>query len=271
MTSGRKVFYEPEYLRDSVENHIRNLPDKESRIDYLTIVPDGEPTLDLNLGKLIRLLKPIKFNIAVITNSTLLDDPEVREDLKLADLVSIKVDSVDKKIWKRIDRPHGKLVPGNILHGIEAFAASYEGELITETMLVKDLNDGEDSLHRTSEFLGKLNPDKVYISIPTRPPAENWVAPPDENNINAAFQIYQQSGLRVEYLIGYEGNEFSSTGDFERDLLSITAVHPMREDAVIDLVKRTGGNMDIVEKLVQAGSLIISEYHQNRFYLRKLK
>ena len=74
----------------------------------------------------------------------------------------------------------------------------------------------------------------------------------------------------MEYLIGYEGNEFAFTGNIEQDLLSITSVHPMREDAVEDYLRRAEGDFEIVEKMLLAGSLIASEYQGKRFYLRKL-
>jgi wyosine [tRNA(Phe)-imidazoG37] synthetase (radical SAM superfamily) len=41
-------------------------------------------------------------------------------------------------------------------------------------------------------------------------------------------------------LIGYEGSAFAFTGDVREDLLSITAVHPMREEAVRELLRKAG-------------------------------
>jgi len=270
MTSTRKVFYDPDELGEVVADHIQRLPDKEDQIDFLTIVPDGEPTLDINLGNLIENLRSLGIKIAVITNATLLHDPEVQMNLKQVDLVSLKVDCVDLSVWKKIDRPYGKLDRKKILSGIKSFTAEYQGKIITETMLVKDLNDQPDIVQRTAEYLGSINLDRAYLSIPTRPPAEKWVMAPTEDSINTAFQIYQQAGLSVEYLIGYEGNEFSSTGDIKNDLLSITAVHPMREEAVVNFIQRAGGDLDIVENMLQDGSLVTSDYQDKRYFLRKL-
>ena len=87
MTSQRRAFYAPEALFAEVEQKLAALQRSHELVDYLTIVPDGEPTLDLNLGKLIKLLKTLGIRIAVITNASLLDDPGVREDLEQADWV----------------------------------------------------------------------------------------------------------------------------------------------------------------------------------------
>ena len=97
-------------------------------------------------------------------------------------------------------------------------------------------------------FISGLNPDTAYISIPTRPPAQNWVMPPAPEALNRAFQIFDEKIDHVEYLIGYEGNAFAFTGDVEKDLLSITSVHPMRARAVKELLLKANKDWDIVEQ-----------------------
>jgi len=271
MIAQRKAFYDPEDLFHEVEEKIVLLKQKNEIIDYLTLVPDGEPTLDLNLGRLIDLLKPLGIKIALITNSTFLSEPDVRQDLCAADWVSVKIDSIDEDIWKKIDRPNRKISLEKILDGIRSFSQEYKQTLVTETMLVKNLNDGPENITEIAEFLAKINPSISYLSTPTRPPAEKWVTQPDEHSINTAYQIFQEYGLHGEYLIGYEGNEFAFSGDVEEDLLSITSVHPMREDAVVEYLKKASSDFSIVDRLVKEEKLFISEYNHARFFLRKLK
>jgi len=57
----------------------------------------------------------------------------------------------------------------------------------------------------------------------------------------------------------------------EDDLLSITSVHPMREDAVRELLDHAEAGWEQVESLLQSGRLIEIEYRGNKFYMRKLK
>jgi hypothetical protein len=76
---------------------------------------------------------------------------------------------------------------------------------------------------------------------------------------------------RAEYLIGYEGNAFAFTGDVEQDLLSITSVHPMREDAVDEFLARAKAAWPVVHNLVARGQLVETTYEGRRFYLRKLR
>jgi wyosine [tRNA(Phe)-imidazoG37] synthetase (radical SAM superfamily) len=150
------------------------------------------------------------------------------------------------------------------------FSSIYKGELATETMLVKGFNDVTEEVERIADFLMDLNPDKAYIAIPTRPPAEKWVKAADEEALNRAYQIFDERLKTVEYLIGYEGNAFAFTGNVEEDILSITSVHPMREEGMSTLLSKAGSNWDPVNILKKESKLVEIEYLGKKFYIRKL-
>jgi wyosine [tRNA(Phe)-imidazoG37] synthetase (radical SAM superfamily) len=266
----RQPFYEPERILEQVRAKMDEAGQQGEQIDYLTFVPDGEPTLDVNLGQEIKMLQPLGIATAVITNGSLLNRPQVREELGKADWVSIKLDTAAKSVWRRLNRPHGKLTLAEVIEGELAFAGDYDGVLATETMLVAGLNDSDASLTGVAEVLERIAPDVAYVSIPTRPPSEAWVRAPDEERINRAYQVISERVGRVETLIGYEGNAFTATGDVEEDLLSITAVHPMREDAVEALLRRADAAWDVVERLEDEDYLVRVDYSGKAFYLRRL-
>lgn len=270
MQVDRQAFYDPEQIVCAVKDKIEKVRDAGEAIDYLAFVPDGEPTLDVNLGQEIESLKRFNLPIAVITNASLIGRHDVRHDLRDADWVSLKVDAVAEATWRRIDRPHGSLRLPLILEGACEFAGEYRGELVTETMLVAGVNDTEGQLNETANFVACLQPRRAYLSIPTRPPAEAWALPPDEQALHRAYRIFRDRIERVEYLIGYEGNAFAFTGDLEQDLLSITAVHPMREDAVGDYLARAGAGWETVKRLVTEGELVEIQHAGRKFYLRKI-
>lgn len=77
------------------------------------------------------------------------------------DLVSVKVDSTHEKIWQIINRPYHKLKLDSILRGILEFSKDYNGELTTETMIVKNLNDDENQLKDIARYLASVNPAKA--------------------------------------------------------------------------------------------------------------
>jgi wyosine [tRNA(Phe)-imidazoG37] synthetase (radical SAM superfamily) len=271
MQVDRRAFYQPEEILKDVEEKIERAKEVGESIDYLTFVPDGEPTLDVNLGREIELLKPLGIKIAVITNASLLGREDVRESLMKANWVSLKVDFSREAVWHRINRPHGTLQLPSILNGMLEFAKAYGGKLATETMLVEGVNDSDSHLKGVASFLAQLGPATAYLSLPTRPPAEEWVRPPSEEAINRAYQILSQRLDEVEYLIGYEGNAFAFTGNVEEDLLSITAVHPMREEAVSEFLTRARADWPIVCKLIEENQLVETAYGGKRFYMRKLR
>jgi wyosine [tRNA(Phe)-imidazoG37] synthetase (radical SAM superfamily) len=272
MTSERQAFYKPEDILHEVKRKVKEAVSCNESIDYLTFVPDGEPTLDINLGKEISLLKQLETPIAVLTNASLLWREDVEEDLLEADFVSLKVDAVSENLWRKINRPHKNLKLNTVLEGIVKFAEKFRGKIVSETMLIDGINYGNE-FERIAEFLGQLKTlDEAYIAIPTRPPTEKWVKPAKEEAINAAFQVFAKKlgADRVEYLIGYEGNAFAFTGNVEEDLLSITAVHSMRKEATIEFLKKADADWRVIERLLTEGKLIELEYEGNLYYMRKL-
>ena len=272
MTTERQAFYKPEDIFKEVKRKVEEANSRNERIDYLTFVPDGEPTLDINLGEVILILRQIGIPIAVLTNGSLIWRDDVKEDLLEANLVSLKVDAVSEDLWRRINRPHESLRLNIVLEGVTDFAKKFKETIISETMLIDGINYG-DEIEKIADFLKHLKRlGKAYIAIPTRPPTEKWVKPAKEETIHTVFQVFAEKlgADRVEYLIGYEGNAFAFTGKVEEDLLSITAVHPMRKEAVKEFLKKADADWQIIEKLLKKGKLMELEYEGNSYYMRKL-
>ncbi len=270
MQVEREAFCTVEAIAQNVKEKLKQVREKGEPIDYLTFVPDGEPTLDTNLGREIELLKPSGIRIAVITNASLIWRQDVRRDLKEADWVSLKVDTVSKEIWRRINRPQKSLKLEAILEGMLEFANIFKGELTTESMLIQGINDNGEEIERIADFLAELEPNKAYLAIPTRPPARRTITGANEQAINMAYQIFSKRLGSVEYLIGYEGNAFAFTGKVEDDLLGITSVHPMREEALMEFLKKADTEWRVVENLIKDGALIELKYQGRKFYMRRL-
>ncbi len=263
-----RAFYAPEAVFQQVSQQLKKVRGNNEVVDYLTFVPDGEPTLDINLGRAIDLLQPLGVPVAVITNASLLWQQDVRAALCKADWVSLKVDSINSAVWKKLNRPHHALHIDDVMAGIRSFAREYQGELVTETMLISGINDTKQDLEAVADFLAETGISCNYLSIPTRPTAEGGLQAPDEAVLNRCYQIMAAALPRVEYLTGYEGDAFASSGDVCKDILSITAVHPLRESAVDELLKRADADWSVVDKLVANNELKQVVYHGEHFYVR---
>ena len=246
----------------------------EENIDYVTFVPDGEPTLDMNLGREITEIKSlISTKIAVITNSSLLFREDVRRDLYNADTVSLKIDAISEPIFKRINRPHHLLKIEKILEGIRKFSKEFTGRILTESMFVRGVNDTETEIKKIAEFVAEIQPERAYIAVPTRPPAEKWVLPAIEKQILFAYETFKAKiGKKVELLTGYEGADFNDTAeDPVVALLAITSVHPMRLDYVSKFLTERGANPDeIIKKLLSEKKIIKTKYGNYEFILHKI-
>ena len=270
MSLKRREFFSPENIYYEVAEKIDQLKNKGEKIDYITFVPDGEPTLDINLGKTIERLKKLGIKIAVISNASLIWIKQVQNDLMKADWVSVKIDSVLENTWKRINRPNSILKLKKIIEGIEEFASTFKGILATETMLVKNVNDNIESISKTAEIIKLINPLKAFLLVPTRPPAEDWVEIPDEQKLNTAYQIFKNLKINTELLIQYEGLEFTYSSNAEKELLSILAVHPMRKDAVEEFIKKANKNNNLILSLIESETIKQVRYKNNIYYLKNL-
>ena len=269
MPVERSVFYEPTEVERAVREHVARVGEAGETVDFLSFVPNGEPTLDVNLGREIAQLRSLG-KIAVITNGSLLWREDVRAGLMPADWVSLKVDAVREPVWRRVNRPHRALRLASIMDGMRRFAQEYRGKLATDTMLVAGINDDAGHLEEIAEFLACLQPAVAYLAVPIRPPAERWVRLPDEATINRAFQVFSSRLDLVELLTGYEGNAYAFTGDVAANLLSITAVQPMRQDAVGAFLTRAGADWAVVRRLIAQGELVETEYAGHKFYVKAL-
>jgi wyosine [tRNA(Phe)-imidazoG37] synthetase (radical SAM superfamily) len=238
------------------------------RVDHLTFVPDGEPTLDASLRSTIVALRPLGVPIAVITNGSLAWRPEVRAALREADWVSVKVDAVDEPTWRAVDRPHPQLHLPTVLDGIRELARCFPGRLVSETMLVAGVNDSEACADRIATFLGELAIDTAYLAVPTRPPADPRACGPDTATVTRIYGRFAAQLDHVELLTGYEGDAFAATGDARADLLAITAVHPMRASAVDELLTRNDADREVLERLVADRLLVPVDHGGDRYYTR---
>ncbi|MEB3758732.1 MAG: radical SAM protein [Desulfurococcales archaeon] len=272
LTVSRRKFYDWDFIVREVVNKASKVG--LSNIDYVTFVPDGEPTLDAFLGKEIREIKKrLPVRVAVITNGSLLWMDDVRSDLQEADWVSVKVDAVTEDAYRRVDRPHPSLRLPAVLGGIEEFSRAYHGILVTETMLVAGVNDSVSELEETAKFIEELNPAKAYIAVPIRPPAEAWAVPPSEKVVLSAYQIFEEHlGDRVELLIGAEGGDFVIDPDKPvESILGIISVHPIRKNVLIRLLEDKGLDPEeVVDRITRSGEAVLVEFEGEEFLVRRL-
>lgn len=256
MSVERKDYGDPDQIMHLTENRLVELSRSGRMPDTITLVPNGEPTLDLKISEIIHQLKAYGIPIAVITNSSLLWQKDVRDELAEADIVSVKVDAVDEEGWRKINRPHGSLELSRVLEGIHGFAEEFNGELITETMLIDGMNDDDYQAADLAEFLISIKPAKVYLSLPLRPPAESHISPPIREKINKYILKMDECGVHPT-LMGdlLESDVDKKFGQME-EIISILKVHPLNKKELIRILYEKNLSWDQLENLIDTGIIL---------------
>ncbi len=264
LTNRRQDFFRKEEILDEI---LYAVEVNRGKIDYVTFVGEGEPTLNKNLGWLVRRARETGIPVAVITNGALLYREDVRYDLMGADVVLPSLDTAIERTFRVLNRPHRELHIDRIIEGMMEFRRSFEGKLWFEVMLVKGVNDSEEELESLKRVFDRINPDRIYINIPIRPPAEPWVRPPDEEAIVRAKAILGDV-IPINF---YETGDFSIQG-FDDPVEAVVAIcrrHPMRLEEIVEtLAERFPGvNKSFLEKLKDEGRLKKITYRGKEFFV----
>ncbi len=165
-------------------------------LDVITFAGSGEPTLAENLAEAITAIRKLyqarekQVPISILTNATMLNDSQVRERVKLADLVSLKLDAVNDEILKAINQPAPGVTMRTIIDGIKILRNEIDDvdKLQLQIMIMPKYlgaggllrfarNDGGDDsapqddgyLNDLAALIAETQVSKIQINTPTRP------------------------------------------------------------------------------------------------------
>lgn len=224
---GRKSFYDAGLIADEVARKVGS-----TRVDVITFSGSGEPTLNSDLGTMIRKVKErVDTPVAVITNGSLLYERDVRSDLGEADMVLPSLDAVTQEVFQRINRPHPLLDITRIIEGLREFRAEYTKPIWLEIMLIKNINDDPDELKKMAEIVSTLNVDRIQLNTVTRPPSEESARRLEEEDLRAICRLF---GPRCEVICSFERTgEIPAQADWTRIILETLRRRPLTLDDVV--------------------------------------
>jgi len=266
LTNTRREFFPLEDIINEFKRYISS----DKNFDVVSIVGEGEPTLYSKLGELIISLKKLTDKpIAVITNTGLLYDKNVQEELLNADIVLPSMDFFSQESFKSLHRPYGRLDFQKSYNGLVEFSKKFKGELWLEVMLIEDINSSKEDLLKLKELIKNINYSKIYINTAVRPPAESWVKPASKETID--FAVGLLDGISIDNLS--DGNFISEIKDNYEAILSIIKRHPMNQHELKGfLLGRKLTNKEIENlflRLEEDKNIEILEY--KGFYTYRLK
>jgi len=182
-TSTRSQFCNPE----DVISELKAVLGEIARPDWITISGTGEPTLHTGLGFILAEIKKLdNAPSCVITNSSLMYMPEVRQELMLADRLLPTITTVNQRSFERIHRPTADLRLEAILEGLQIFSRDYTGAIEVEVFVCPGINDSAEEIAGLRDYLRSLpNLEAVYLNTAVRVPIESAVSTADQGLLNS--------------------------------------------------------------------------------------
>ncbi len=249
-------------------------PNRLAQVDVVTVTASGEPTLHSGLGRIISHLREKSGKpVAVLTNGTNLDRPDVTEELSRADIVIPSLDAALSPAFRKLNRPAPCVDLGEVVSGLVRFSRSYGGELWLEVLVVEGINDGEEDVRALVEVIRKMKLSRVQLNTVARPPLEKFARPVNRERLEKIRdRIMAGAGVAHVEIIAHGISSFERDGDVEarkikfrylkqEELLGeILQMLQRRPCTVVDIdrIFKVGGPEKVeqlLEPLVQSGTI----------------
>ena len=176
---------------------------KTSKPDCITFSGDGEPTLSRDLGEMINWIKDnTDVKVVVITNSALLYDKKVRDEISRADIIIPTINSAVDITFKKINRPQKNISADMIKEGIKLLGEEFKGKIYLETFIIEGINDSEEELLKLAEFLQNVKYTKMQLNKLDRPGTEKWVLPASPERLEYIKNYLEGKGLHNVEVLG---------------------------------------------------------------------
>jgi len=240
----RGSWFPPGEILDQVKEAVES----GQKIDVITFSGSGEPTLNRDIGRIIRAIKKMtRIPVVVLTNGTLLTRKEVRRDLAAADIVVPSLDAVPGNLFRRVNRPNRALDPEKIIDGLARFRDEFHGEIWLEIMLIRGVNDSPAHIKALRAAADRIRPERLQLNTVVRPPADVKAKPLSPG---AMRKIRDALGPRAEIIASFEKRKQApAAGGFEAALLTAVGRRPMTAE---DISLSLGRHRDEVLKALSS-------------------
>jgi len=265
LTNQRGDYIPLTELMSELKQYLKDEPE----LDYITFSGAGEPLLHEGIGEIISFIKNeyTQYKLALITNSTQLVDPQVRNDIKQIDLILPSLDSADQAVFQKINRGSADLNVDKIIAGLKAFKQESNCEMWLEVFFVPSLNDNEADLEKLKTAITEIAPDQVQLNTLDRPGTEPGLEPLTEERMDEIADFLKP--LPVEIIAKFKArNKISS---FQKDIESaILETIKRRPCTAIDLAEMLGTHINEINKyigsLLQEDKIISEEQERGTFF-----
>lgn len=266
LTAERKEYIRP---ADILAEFDAVYPSVADSLDVVTVTAAGEPTLNSSLREIVEGLRSrVRHPLAILTNGTTLDDPEVVQTLLLFDIVVPSLDAVGIDAFLAVNKPAEGLDPQKLAEALIAFSHRFSGTLTIEVLLVKGVNDSCDELKRIADVLSQCRYTMVQLNTVFRPPAYGGTTALSGAELLEAALTLKSYGVRVEPVGNFVreldgGNE----GDISPRILRLVSMRPCSLGDIAAVFGRSAEDVSaMLAPLVADGSVRREEHSGEIFY-----
>ena len=235
--------------------------------DYVTLSGSGEPTLHSRLGEVVAGVKErTTIPLAILTNGSLLGNPEVRRDLRQADVVIPSLDAGSEPLFRYVNRPHCDLRLKGVAEGLVRFREEFAGSIWLEVFLLGGVTALEAEVRQIAEIAGQCNPDRIHLNTVSRPPAEDYAMPVPPERMRALAALF---GDRAEVISPQPlAPAAESREDRSEDVLAILRRRPCTiADLSRALALAPSQAVKCVEHLISRGIAVNTRWAGGERYL----
>lgn len=270
LTLERKEYISFKKIKRELTDYFENNPDP----DYITFSGSGEPTLNVKIGEVLKFIKREKpaIPVALLTNGTLLSDPEVRSAIMDADVVLPSLDAATQKTFVRINRPAAELNIETYIRGLIDFRKEYKGKIWLEIFILPGYNDDENELLKLKEAILKIQPDSVQLNTLDRPGTVPGLPKATKKRLEEIKNFWGLDHVEIIAAAPDRKNLSSYREDTETAILETISRRPCTVD---DLIKMLGLHVNEINKyldVLEAENKIESvAAERGTFYQLKMK
>jgi wyosine [tRNA(Phe)-imidazoG37] synthetase (radical SAM superfamily) len=252
--------------KDDVLGEVKEVLDTNQPIDYITFSGSGEPTLNSDIGELIKGIKAItSIPLAVLTNGTLLFREDVQKDLLKADVVLPSLDAASFVMFQKINRPHRALKIDLIIDGLKRFREIYKGRILLEIMLIKGFNDNPQELSKIKEAVSQIRPDEIHLNTVIRPPSEMYAEPLSIEKMTGIKEFF---GKECEVIGEFHAKARKRTEDIRLYTLETTKRRPLTTIDIANIFGISEGNATMmIERLKTEGVVTERRHGTKKYYI----
>lgn len=234
LTTERKEYISYDAVVAEIDHYIQHNP----LPDYITFSGSGEPTLNSRFGEVMQYIKGLNkpIPVAVLTNGTLMNDPQIRKELMQADVVLPSLDAAEQLAFIKVNRPHRTLNVPELIQGLIDFRKEYSGKIWLEVLIIPGINDHQENLDALKEAFLKIRPDEIQLNTLDRPGAVENIRAATRKELQQIADDWNLPEVKI----------IAAAPDRKK----ITSYRTDTENAIMETIKRRPCTLDDLHRIL---------------------